>query len=188
MQQAKDSIRQAQERQAKYADEHRRDIQLKQGDMVMLSTANLNVQHRASKLLPQFYGPFKVKRVVSPVAYELELPSSMRIHPVFHVSRLKRYIDGSEQWASRPQPMDRPEPDVLPNGEEAWEVDKIVDKRVRRVGRNRRPVTEYLVLWRGYPEWERSWEPAANLRAARGAVARFEAGRSVAQSSSASCK
>ncbi len=173
LEQAKQSLAQAQQRQAKYADQHRREDSFKAGDRVMLSTANLSTQGRAGKLLPSYIGPFKIIRVASPVAYELELPASMRrVHPVFHISRLRRFVDGSEQFPSRPVAVTRPPAEILESGEEAWEVERVVDKRVRRAGRRR--VVEYLVVWRGYPEWEKSWEPAGNLRQARQAVQQYE--------------
>ncbi|KAM3199056.1 hypothetical protein P3L10_034208 [Capsicum annuum] len=45
-------------------------------------------QHRYEKLSPWFFGPYKIKRCVGPVAYELELLSSSKVHPIFHVSLL----------------------------------------------------------------------------------------------------
>jgi hypothetical protein len=106
------------------------------------------------------------------VAYELDLPDMYsRVHPVFHVSKLKPYIENS-QFPHRQQATDRPLPQLLDSGEEAWEVDKIVGKRTRK--HRGRTVTEYCVLWKGYPEWERSWEPSKNLRQAEKAIEMFE--------------
>ena len=46
-------------------------------------------QWPTEKLSPQFFRPFKFIRQVGKVAYEFELPSSAKLHPVFHVSQLK---------------------------------------------------------------------------------------------------
>jgi len=167
---AKNNLLEAQKRQTHYANQDRRAIEFKVGDQVLLSTANLNNQDRAPKLLPKFTGPFKIKRVVSPVAYELELPKSMRIHPVFHISKLKAFKSDSNQFPGREQKI-RPPPEVV-DGHEEYEVDKIVDKRTRLV-RNRRRV-EYLVLWKGFPDYEKTWEPISNLKNASQAIKEFE--------------
>ena len=36
-------------------------------------------------------GPFFITRRIGPVAYELELPQTWRIHPVFHTSLLRPF-------------------------------------------------------------------------------------------------
>ena len=47
--------------------------------------------------LPWYVGPFKIFSHFSKVAYELELPSDLAsVHPVFHVSLLKKYIGDPE--------------------------------------------------------------------------------------------
>ena len=168
---AKENLLAAQQRQARYADEKRRDRVFKVGDRVLLSTANLNTQERMAKLIPKWIGPYRVKRVVSRVAYELELPASVRIYPVVHVSQLRAYVDGGATFPSRECVL-RPEPELLDTGEPAWEVEEVLDKRVRSV-RGRR-VTDYLVLWKGYPLEEATWEPASNLRAAQWSVDQYE--------------
>ena len=173
---ATSNLKQAQERQAKYANQRRREVNFQLGDQVLLSTANLKNDKQAPKLSPKFIGPFVIKRVVSPVTYELELPSSMAtIHPVFHISKLRAFQDGSASFPSRAVPNTRPPAELLDNGEEAWEVERVVDKRTRRYGRHQR--VEYLVIWKGYPEWEKTWEPEKNLRGARRVIQEYERAR-----------
>jgi hypothetical protein len=41
---------------------------------------------RTRSWLSRYLDPFTVEQVVNPVAYKLKLPSSLKIHPVFHVS------------------------------------------------------------------------------------------------------
>ena len=59
------------------------------GDLVFLDRRHIKTQRPCLKLDHKKLGPFKVKRRINPVAYELSLPSTMRIHPVFHVSLLE---------------------------------------------------------------------------------------------------
>ena len=173
--QAKENLKEAQERQTKYANQNRREVKLKVGDQVLLSTANIRNQDRAPKLAPRFIGPFKVVRVISDVAYELKLPVTMKIHPVFHISKLRLYVDGEEQFPTRPtQNTSHPAAADEIDGESAWEVERILKKRERRVGRGRVKVVEYLVKWKGYPDWENTWESSHNLRGAPDAMNEFE--------------
>lgn len=46
----------------------------------------------SQKLSYKYFGSFKVIQKVGMVAYKLDLPSDARIHPVLHVSQLKKYI------------------------------------------------------------------------------------------------
>jgi len=76
----------------KYADRKRGKVDnYKVGDLVMLSTKDLKYQmvgRRTEKLMERFVGPYKIKKIVSSNAVELELPSTVRIHLVVNVSRI----------------------------------------------------------------------------------------------------
>jgi hypothetical protein len=66
----------ATERQAKYANAKRRDVQYAVGDWVLLSAKNLRFNEGTPKLLPRWVGPFQVTKRVGSQAYELNLPST----------------------------------------------------------------------------------------------------------------
>jgi len=93
---AKVALGKAQEEMKKYADRKRGEAdEYKVGDLIMLSTKDLKYQmtgRRTEKLTERFVGPYKVKEIVSANTVKLELPSTIRIHPVVNISRIHRYI------------------------------------------------------------------------------------------------
>jgi len=76
----------------KYVDRKRGEVDnYKVGDLVILTTKDLKyqmVRRRTEKLMERFVGPYKIKKIVSLNAVELELPSTVNIHPVVNVSRI----------------------------------------------------------------------------------------------------
>jgi hypothetical protein len=83
----------AQERQKKNADKsQKQNLNISVGDKVWLLRRNLKTRRPSDKLDYCRLGPFRVSTKVNEVAYRLDLPSSMKIHPVFHVSLLEPYI------------------------------------------------------------------------------------------------
>jgi hypothetical protein len=170
---ATDALVIAKSRQENYANRSRRHVQFNVGDLVLLSSANITLASQSSrpskKLQARYIGPYRITEIVSPVAYRLALPHDLRIHPVFHVSLLKPYQDPTSV-DYRPAPLPPP-PAISIDGFDEYEVECILDKRTRR-GR-----TEYLVKWVGYPDYDATWEPLANLGNATDSVEEFEKGK-----------
>ena len=169
---ARQSIEKAQRRQGLYVDQHRRPASFAVGDRVLLSTAHLQLlgrQHRTQKFAGRFIGPFAIKRVVGPNAYELSLPANLQIHPVLNVSRLKAYRDGFLSHPEREQPHARPPAALVEeDGSEMYEVERILAQR--GVGAR----AECLVEWKGYPLWEATWERRSALTGADQALQLFD--------------
>jgi transposase InsO family protein len=169
LKEARECLERARGRQSKYADRNRRDVTFDKGDDVLLSTKHITLKHPGTrKLLPRWIGPFTILDRVGQLAYKLQLPESMnRIHPVFHVSKLKPY-----KASGRVQPPPVP---IEIEGELEYEVERILDKRT--VKRSRRSDSvEYLVKWLGYGHEHNSWEPAQSVANAREIVQAFENG------------
>ena len=120
-------LEKAQEEVKKYADRKRREInEYKVEDLVILSTKDLKYQiarRRTEKLTERFVGPYKIKKIVSTNVVKLELPSTIKIHPVVNVSRIHRYIGQVEG-----QRKEQPTP-VIIKGEKEWEVERILNKQ-----------------------------------------------------------
>jgi len=81
---------------------------------------------RSEKLTKHFIGPYKVKGIISSNVIELELPKSIRIHSVVNMSRVRLYkpqVEGQKKIPPKP---------VIIEGEEKFEVEKILNKRIVR--------------------------------------------------------
>lgn len=154
--QAKKCFEAAQQRQKRYADAKRRDVSFAEGDMVLLSTKNISMRVTGDrtttpKLFPKFIGPFRIEKRVGQVAYKLNLPETMRIHPVFHVSLLKLYRE--ERGMQPPEPL-------LINDEALFLLERILDHKIMKSGRKSR---RELVMWQGQAPDHNSWVPEETL-------------------------
>ena len=119
---AKAVLGKVQEEMKKFANRKRREEEeYRVGDLVLLSTKDLKWQmkgRRSEKLTKCFVGPYKVKGIISSNVIELELPKSIKIHPVVNVSRVQLYksqVEGQKKIPPKP---------VIIKGEEEFEVEK----------------------------------------------------------------
>ena len=123
---AKAALRKVQEEMKKFADRKQgKEEEYRVGDLVLLSTKDLKWQmkgRRSEKLMECFVGPYKVKGIVSSNTIELELPKTIKIHPVVNVSRVRLYkpqVEGQKKTLPKP---------VIIEEEEEFEVEKILNK------------------------------------------------------------
>jgi RNase H-like domain found in reverse transcriptase/Reverse transcriptase (RNA-dependent DNA polymerase)/Integrase zinc binding domain/Chromo (CHRromatin Organisation MOdifier) domain/Integrase core domain len=136
----------------RYYDRKRKPAeQLKAGTRVYLKRRttgqkrfNITTGKRSAKLDHLQLGPFKVKRYLGKDNYELQLPTRMKIHPVFHISLLKPTKNTATQ-------------EQIAIEETEYEVERIIDKRTRNGH------AEYLIKWKGYEDEDNTWEPTRNL-------------------------
>ena len=113
-------------------------------------------------MVKRFIGPYKIKAIISSNVVELELPATIKIHPVVNVSRIKQYVDQVDgQRKEVPQP-------VVVEGKEKWEVEKILNKRKVR-GKDK-----FLVHWKGFTVEGDTWENIENLQNAGDLLREFE--------------
>ncbi|XP_074283606.1 uncharacterized protein LOC141608147 [Silene latifolia] len=89
-------MRAAQDKQKSYADLKRTDIEFNVGDKVLLKVSPMRGVVRfgkKGKLIQKYIRPYEILDRVGGVAYRLALPSALdRVHNVFHVSQLRKYV------------------------------------------------------------------------------------------------
>ena len=122
------------------------------GDKVWLEARNLRRNVVTPKFAPKRKGPFKIKKVLSTLSYQLDLPKSWKIHPTFHISLLSLYKETDTHGPNYIRP-----PPELVNGEEEYEVERILKHR----GHPKRH--QYLIRWKDYEADEDSWIPEKDL-------------------------
>eukprot|EP00253_Pinus_taeda_P025190 PITA_25190 len=147
------NLRAAQDKQKVYAKKKRSYREFELGDHVYLRVkprkSSLQWQGCA-KLAPRYCGPFQVLEQIGPVAYKLALPSHIRVHNVFHISILKRYVYNPQhiiKWENI---------QVEPEGEFLAEPLRILDQRETTL--RKRFITQVKVQWKHVGPDEANWE------------------------------
>ena len=119
-------------------------------------------------LVRRYEGPFPILGKVGKVSYRVELPPTLKIHPVFHTSYLKPY-HGDKDDPSRGLSKRAPTTVVTSYDKKVEHV--LADRVIRRRGVP--PAKENLVKWKGLPESEASWELAEALWQFQEKIERF---------------
>jgi hypothetical protein len=95
MKQVQQNLKEARDRKKTYADSKRTPREFNILDHVYItlrSKINYLRLGRYTKLSPRYFGPFEVLARIGTIDYHLALPSTVKVHDVFHVSLLKKYI------------------------------------------------------------------------------------------------
>jgi len=124
----------------------------KKGQLVWLEARNLHLRYN-KKISTKREGPFEILEVLGPINYRLKLPPHWKMYNNFHAILLTPHTETETYGPAYPEP-----PADIIDGEEEWEVDRII--KHRRVAHGK---TEYQVLWKGYGLDQATWEPEDNL-------------------------
>ncbi|XP_075496463.1 uncharacterized protein LOC142533537 [Primulina tabacum] len=150
----------AQSRQKSYADLRRQPLAFEVGDHVFIKMAPLKGVMRfgmKGKLSPRYIGPFEILDKIGDRAYRLALPPDLdRIHSVFHVSMLLKYLP-SPSHVLRHESLD-----LLPNLSYEEIPVQILDRKVK-VLRNKE-IGLVKVLWQNHIIEEATWEPEEEMK------------------------
>jgi len=175
---AADAIQEAQLRQAAQINKHRRPANLTVGDLVWLSTKNLNLAS-PSKFCPKYLGPFAVTHVTaSGNAVSLDLPPLIRVKSnTFNVSDLREHIARPQELP--PSAPQQPPPLFTdPDGVASYDIDQIIAHELKRGG------VTYQIRWKGYDPADDTWETERSLLTQEGgrvAVAQYRARRLIVE-------
>ena len=155
----RENLHMAGNRMKQQADQHRSERTFEAGDMVFLrlqpykqSSLKLKGRH---KLAPKFYGPYRILQKIGSIAYKLELPPSSRIHPVFHVSCLKKVLGTNIKGQTILPELDN-------EGSIFLEPEAVLNKRTRQL--RSRSITEVLIQWHGMQPEDAMWEPLLQIQ------------------------
>ncbi|WRX30253.1 Reverse transcriptase domain - like 10 [Theobroma cacao] len=156
----RERLKVAQDKQKSYADKRRKDLEFEIDDKVFLKVSPWKGVIRFAKrgkLNPRYIGPFRIIERIGPVAYRLELPPELdRIHNVFHVSMLKKYVPDPSHVLEAPP--------IELHDDLKFEVQPVsILDRKDRVLRNK-SISMVKVLWKSARMEEMTWEVEHQMR------------------------
>jgi hypothetical protein len=154
----------AKAKQSHYADQRQSTpIEFAVNDKVMVNSRNIAIRGQPSRKLKQkFMGPYKVIEIIAPQVYKLELPKGLRVHNVFHVSKL-------QPWTSVTADIDvadnMPAQEEHINGEDVYTVDRILDCGIgRHPDYKQGKCLLFKVRWLGFDASDDTWEPYNSVK------------------------
>ncbi|RZB76106.1 Transposon Ty3-G Gag-Pol polyprotein [Glycine soja] len=155
----REKIKASQDRQKSYYDRRRKPLDFQEGEHVFLKVSPVTGVGRAlkaRKLTPKYLGPYQILKKIGPVAYQIALPPSLsNLHPVFHVSQLRRY---------NPDPshiLAVDEVQVKDNLTYKAQPQKITDRRMKSL--RGKEIALVKVQW-GTDEGDSTWELEDRMR------------------------
>lgn len=108
--------------------------------------------HSSLKLHCKYYGPFRVLERIGPMAYKLLLPVTSSIHPIFHVSQLKKHI-GPKVVPEHGLPLTDTEGNIVS------QPVAVLDRWL--IPQNNEPIVQWKIHWENLPLSAATWEDAA---------------------------
>ena len=169
---AADAIALAAMEAKKYYDGRHKAAFMKEGDMAYLrlhkgySVPGL----KSKKINQQMLGPFRVLRRVGKLAYQLELPTNWRIHPVISIAQLEPAPKDLDPFGRPTQEL--PSAVEVDGETDHHEIERLLGRRYQR-GRHGR-TKQYLVKWKGFGHEENKWISLRSLWNARDLVKEYD--------------
>jgi hypothetical protein len=149
-------LNRAKQRMKKQADMHRSERQFQLNELVYVKiqpyVQSSLAQRSNQKLSFKFFGPYRTLERIGLVAYRLELPASSSVHPVFHVSQLKKSVGAQHSLTAVP-----------PSDAVLWSVPERI-LQTRTIQKGTHSTAQALIKWSNLPSSLATWEDLEFLR------------------------
>ena len=157
--QVQGNLKVAQDRQKSQADLKRTPKEFQVGKHVFIKIRPKKISLRlgsCAKLAPRYCGPFEILSRIGKVAYQLALPHNLRLHNVFHISVLKKYVHDATHVVNQNVVQVEPEGDFL------VEPDCILGQREITLWNS--TIGQVKVQWKNLSLEEATWELESNMQ------------------------
>ncbi|XP_026449301.1 uncharacterized protein LOC113349540 [Papaver somniferum] len=156
----KHDLSKAQKRMKFFADQKRSDMEFAVGDMVFLKLQPYIqtpvVIRKNFKLSSKYFGSFEILQRIGVVAYKLKLLVGSRIHPIFHVSHLKKKIGLTATTLPQLPLVDH-------NGHFVIEPEALLQRRLTL--RSGLSIPQVLIQCSNSPPEDATWEDTTHIQA-----------------------